>query len=149
MQHPPGTASIELRFRVRAAPVSVAEARRRVSALNDLPDRILRDVQLVVSELLTNALLHAGLDDDDLIDVALRREGEHVEVEVSHRIGLFGETGKPSRADAIGLRILDAICDHWHSHAGRAIATIPIQPWQHPGRAAGPNRVADRSRCSC
>ena len=135
MQDPSGTASTELRFRVRAAPVSVAEARHRVAALErDLPEHALRDIELVVTELVTNSLLHGGLNDDDLIDIALRRNDQHVVVEVDDRDGLYGEPGNhpaPTRPGGMGLLILDAICDHWHAHAGRAIATIPIQPWQH------------------
>jgi anti-sigma regulatory factor (Ser/Thr protein kinase) len=120
---------IEVRFRVRAAPVAVAEARRRVTALGDLPAHVLRDAELVVSELLTNSLLHAELGDDDVIDVALRRDDERLVIEVNDHDGLYAESGRhpePRRGGGMGLRFLDAICDHWHADTGRVIATIPI-----------------------
>jgi two-component sensor histidine kinase len=120
----------ELRFRVRAAPAAVAEARHRLATLGDLPDHVLRDAALVVSELLTNSILHAGLREEDVIDVALRRDDEHVVIEVDDRDGLHGESGKhpvARRAGGMGLQLLDVICDHWHAHAGRVIAAVPIR----------------------
>lgn len=119
-----------MRFHVRAAPAAAAEARHHVAAaLGGLPDDVLRDALLVVSELVTNSLLHAGLREEDLIDVALRCDHEHVVIEVDDRDGLYGESGKhptPGRSGGMGLRFLDAICDHWHAEAGRVIATVPI-----------------------
>jgi len=120
---------IEIRFRVRAAPAAVAEARRRVPALGDLPDRVRLDAEVVVSELVTNSVLHAGLSDDDVIDVALRRDDERVVIEVDDRDGLYGESGKhpaARRAGGMGLKLLDRICDHWHAEAGRVVASVPI-----------------------
>jgi two-component sensor histidine kinase len=120
----------ELRFRVRAAPAAVAEARHRLATLGDLPDHVLRDAALVVSELVTNSVLHAGLRDDEMIHVALRRDDEHIVIEVDDRDGLHGEPGKhpaARRAGGVGLHLLDTICDHWHAHAGRVIAAVPIR----------------------
>jgi two-component sensor histidine kinase len=120
---------IEVRFRIRAAPASVAEARHRVAVLGDLPEHVLRDAEVVVSELVTNSLLHAGLGDEDVIEVALRRDDAHLVIEVDDRDGLYGESGRhpePRRGGGMGLRFLDAICDHWHADTGRVIATIPI-----------------------
>jgi anti-sigma regulatory factor (Ser/Thr protein kinase) len=118
-----------VRFRVCAAPAAVAQARHCVTALGDLPDRALLDAQVVVSELVTNSILHAGLDADDVIDVALRRDDERILVEVDDRDGLYGEAGNhpaPVRTGGMGLKLLDAICDHWHAEAGRVVASVPI-----------------------
>jgi anti-sigma regulatory factor (Ser/Thr protein kinase) len=121
---------IEVRFRVPAVPGSAAEARRRVSSLGELPTRIAYDVKFVVSEFVSSAIMYAGLSDEDAVDVALRRDDDSIHVEVSHRVGLFGESGIPVRAGRMGPRVLDAICEQWQAHGGRAMATIPIQPWQ-------------------
>lgn len=99
-----------------------------MTELGDLPAQVLLDAKLVISELVTNSVLHAGLSRGDLIDVALRRDTDHLTVEIDDGDGLHGEAGnhpEPSRP-GMGMRILDAVCDHWHAHTGRATATLPL-----------------------
>lgn len=120
---------IEVRFRVPARPTAVAEARHRLEALGDLPQPALLYTAVVVSELVTNSILHAGLDEEDMIDVALRRDIDRVLIEVDDRDGLSGESGRHPRArqaGVMGLDLLDAICDHWYAHAGHVVASVPI-----------------------
>jgi anti-sigma regulatory factor (Ser/Thr protein kinase) len=119
----------EVRFQVRATPDAVSQARHSIRALGALPDHVLLDAQLVVSELVTNSLLHAGLSADDVIDVALRRDEQHVEIEVDDRDGLNGELGRhppARRTGGMGLKVLDALCNHWHAEAGRVIASLRV-----------------------
>ena len=119
----------EVRFTIPANPVAVAAARRRVAWLGDLPEQAVIDAELVVSELLTNSLLHAGLAQDDVIDVTIRREDACLVIEVDDGDGFVGRLGKHPQArrpGGMGLKLLDAICDYWHAEAGRVVASLRI-----------------------
>jgi serine/threonine-protein kinase RsbW len=75
---------------------------------------VLRDAQLLVSEVVTNSIRHSGSDDPIGLRVWLRRSG--VKVEIAD--GGFGfEAGKiGARADAEGgrgLMIVEAVADRW------------------------------------
>ncbi len=66
----PGEVDRAMRFEVELArdPDSAAEARRALGEVADhLSPRRLEDARLLVSELVTNAIRHAGLGDDDVI----------------------------------------------------------------------------------
>jgi anti-sigma regulatory factor (Ser/Thr protein kinase) len=119
----------EVRFTISARPAAVAEARHRVKALEGLPDERMAEAELVVSELVTNSVLHAGLSREDAIEVAVRREAPYVVIEVDDGDGLFARRGEypaGGRPGGMGLKMLDAICDHWHAEAGRVIAALRI-----------------------
>ena len=63
-----------MRYRIDLGydPDSPAAARRALGDLADhLPRRRLQDAQLLVSELVTNAIRHAGLDDGDTITLSV------------------------------------------------------------------------------
>ena len=50
-----------MRFTLLRDVTSVREARIRVKAISDLPEHVVADAELVVSELVTNSLRHADL----------------------------------------------------------------------------------------
>ena len=110
------------------------EARRAVEDLAlSLP--LLRDVQLIVSELVTNSVRHSGSGDDIRLRAWLRLNG--VKVEIADGGGGF-ETEHDRSADdegGRGLLILDALAKAWGVTAGS-----PTRVWfeiAHPpaGRA--------------
>jgi serine/threonine-protein kinase RsbW len=116
-----------LQFALPPDPEAVREARRRVKALDDVPDNVAATAELVVSELVTNSLLHAGLGPDDAIEVTLRRAEDRLEVQVDDGDGFYGTRGKAPlarRPGGMGLRLIDALCDYWHAEAGRVVASI-------------------------
>ena len=118
-----------MRFRVSATPAAVSESRRRIACLGDIPEAALLDSKIVVTELLTNSILHAGLRHGDMIDVAVRREDDRIVIEVDDRDGLSGERGRhpvARRPGGMGLKVLDAICDGWHADSGRVVASLRI-----------------------
>ena len=96
---------------------SPAEARRALGEVSDhLPPRRLEDARLLVSELVTNAIRHAGLVDGDMIklvvvtgDRALRFEvcdpGPGFEVSEPHP--------DPTRPSGWGLYLVRELSDRW------------------------------------
>ncbi len=75
-----------MRYRVDLAhdPDSPAAARRALGDLADhLPRRRLQDAELLVSELVTNAIRHAGLDDGDTITLSVEASDRALRIEVS------------------------------------------------------------------
>ena len=94
-----------MRYEVELArdPDSAAEARRALGEVSDqLPPRRLEDAQLLVSELVTNAIRHAGLAAADVITLVV-------------------EPSRPRAADR-GLRPRPGL------RAGRARRPIPTRP---------------------
>ena len=117
----------KLRFALTPEPAAAREARRRIKALDDLPDNVAATAELVVSELITNSVLHAGLRPDDAIEVTLLRAEDHLEIQVDDGDGFYGSRGglmTASRPGGMGLRLVDALCDHWHAEGGRVVASI-------------------------
>jgi histidine kinase-like protein len=67
-------------------PGAAAEARRALEGLGDLlPTEKLEDVRLLVSELVTNSVVHAGLSPDEAITVTLTVQGGLARGEVRDR----------------------------------------------------------------
>jgi anti-sigma regulatory factor (Ser/Thr protein kinase) len=73
------------------------------------------DAVLLVSELVTNAVLHAGLDERDWIELVVRLLPRAVRVEVADSGGGFGERADelppPERTDGRGLFLVRRLSD--------------------------------------
>jgi anti-sigma regulatory factor (Ser/Thr protein kinase) len=110
-------------FALTTDSLAVRDARRRVRALGDLPPRTIADAELVVSELVANSLLHAGLGPADRIDVTLRRDRARLVIVVDDH-GSFSR--RPAGPPGLGLRILDGLCEHWEIERGRVTATLRL-----------------------
>ena len=110
------------RFTLAPEALAVREARLRVRALDDLPAKARQDAELVVSELVANALLHARLGPNELIEVTLRRADQRLWIDVDDH-GRF--TGRP-RQPGLGVKVLDSLCEEWHAEAGRVSASFKI-----------------------
>ena len=105
-------------------PGAAAEARRALEGLGDLlPTEKLEDVWLLVSELVTNSVVHAGLSPDEAITVTVTVQGGLARGEVRDRGPGFEPphepTPKPDLAGGWGLYILDKVADRWGvAHTG-------------------------------
>jgi anti-sigma regulatory factor (Ser/Thr protein kinase) len=87
-------------------------------ALAELPEEspIIGDAMLVASELVTNAVRHSGCRPDDVLDIAVTRQDEHLLISVRDP-GASGRTAQLTEADAgfggLGLRIVELLADRW------------------------------------
>ena len=96
---------------------SAATARQAVGELSgDLPEEVLGDVRLLVSELVTNALRHAGLNETDRIELAVGVTDAAVRVEVTDHGRGFDPKAVPSDpevAEGWGLYLVATLSDRW------------------------------------
>jgi anti-sigma regulatory factor (Ser/Thr protein kinase) len=89
-----------LEFTLRATRTAPREARRALSQLR-LPLPLAFDAQLLVSELVSNSVRHAGLGRDDLIRVTADWSGDRLMVHVR-------DGGGPPRASPVSASIRPA-----------------------------------------
>jgi anti-sigma regulatory factor (Ser/Thr protein kinase) len=108
-----------VRFEVDLArdPDSAAEARRALGEVSDhLSPRRLEDAQLLVSELVTNAIRHAGLGDDDVIKLVVVAADRSLRIEVCDT-GRGFEVAEPdpdpARPSGWGLYLVRELADRW------------------------------------
>jgi serine/threonine-protein kinase RsbW len=96
---------------------SPSRARDAISGFKgQLDDRTYAELQLLVSELVTNAVRHASLAPDDSILLEVSWTGERLRVEVSEAgVGFTPGTPKPTPdgASGWGLYIAEHVADRW------------------------------------
>jgi len=94
------------------AAVRAAIARRMPAA----PDEFTTDVQLLASELVTNALIHGELRPDDRIYVKLSQRKDSIRVEVcdpGHGPGEPEPRGEPGLRGGFGLWLVEHVSSRW------------------------------------
>jgi anti-sigma regulatory factor (Ser/Thr protein kinase) len=93
-----------------------SRARKALGGLNGSLADLRQPVRLLVSELVTNAVLHAGTGSDRTVRVRLEARSDQVRVEVSDEGPGFdpgtGDRVDP-RAGGFGLTLLDELADRW------------------------------------
>lgn len=84
----------------------------------DLRGDAAADLELLITELVTNSVLHSGLSEDDRISVSIARSGAVVRLEVCDEGGRFARpSAAPRRAEGgRGLRLVAALSDDWGVH---------------------------------
>ena len=108
----------ELSATFPGGPYAAAAARRALGGLGQLVShRRLADIALLVSELVTNSVLHGGAGEDDRLELAALREGQRLRVEVTDWGPGFTRDARPScPADAVGgwgLVLVERLADRW------------------------------------
>jgi anti-sigma regulatory factor (Ser/Thr protein kinase) len=108
-------ASVDLEL--ESSPEAAATARLALDGLSgSMPARRMRDLRLLVSELVTNAVRHAGLRHDEHIRLIVDIHGHVVHVEV-HDPGRGFTPRRPSpdpaRASGWGLYLVEELADRW------------------------------------
>jgi anti-sigma regulatory factor (Ser/Thr protein kinase) len=112
-----GMDPFDLELRLAPAPRAAEAARRSVDSLRvGLDDGMVDDAVLLVSELVTNSVRHAGLGRNETIRVQVHRDPSSLRVEVTDP----GRGFRPAELRAAagseggwGLRLLDRIADRW------------------------------------
>jgi anti-sigma regulatory factor (Ser/Thr protein kinase) len=106
-----------LAFALARQPDAPARARDRAAAfLDDIPAAGLTDIELVLSELVTNAVRHG----EGQVVVEIQRHDDHVRVEVIDE----GEAAPQVRLEppgpdgGWGLRVVNAIARRWGAYEG-------------------------------
>ena len=110
--------AIDINLRLTPEPEAISEARHALDRLADLlPPEKLEDIRLVVSELVTNSVLHADLSPDEQIWLSVEVSTECVRGRVCDPGPGFQMPPKLGpRSDfsgGWGLPIVDRISDRW------------------------------------
>ncbi len=99
------------------APEAASEARHALDGLSgELPDGRMRDVRLLVSELVTNAVRHADLAAGDFIGLVIELAEQKLRVEVHDPGGGFvpsTPSPDPARPSGWGLYLVAELADRW------------------------------------
>ena len=100
---------------LNVAPTAPAEARRSLDPLNRvLPSDRVDDLRVMVSELITNSVVHSGAKGGEPIVLLVKVLPERVRVEVADRGRRFLDVSKRRRKHhGRGLRIVDHLADRW------------------------------------
>src|SRR3954451_12681084 len=102
-------------FTFRSRPEAVSAARRALDGLEDRLDAsVFYDASLCLSELVTNAVLHSGAQDDDELELRVALAGDTLRVTViDHGSGF--DPPPPSGGDESGwgLYIVDRLSHDW------------------------------------
>lgn len=138
------------------APASVALARRALSdelRAAGVFDSAVRDAVLVISELLSNAILHAYPLPGERLQVAWAVDGTEVEVAVSDGgSATIPHAGHPSASSVSGrgLSIVEHLCLTWGvrtDEVGLTVWAVLAAP-RHNGSAAYENRAGSFGQAS-
>lgn len=132
-----GRQRLELKLKFPAAPKSAAAARRSVAnGLGEFVDERHRgDLELVVSELVTNSIRHAGLDEESFIEVEVTATDNVVHLEVADPGPGFSPNDlapvSPDRIGGWGLYLVGRIANRWgvrSDDATRVWVEIDLHP---------------------
>ena len=118
----------DVRFRRSfvAEPQAPRAARRELEALDGaLTDEELWRLELLVTELVTNSILHAGLGGRGIVTVDVAVTDTRVRAEVRDR-GMGFEPDVPDEplAGHWGMRLLDQLSDYWQVDISRGTAVL-------------------------
>lgn len=110
---------------LHGGPEAVGAARHAIDELVD-QEHLPRadDLRLLVSELVTNSVLHGGAGPDDSLEVRIDRPGGRIRVEVCNDGGGWTEQVRSPSLDSNqtpggwGLMLVGAIADSWGVEAG-------------------------------
>lgn len=101
-----------MRLWVRASPLAARQARHALRQLT-LPRWAADDAELLVSELVTNIVLHAGLGAGAPIQILVAVSPARVEVDVRAGGRLWSIRQDPGAESGWGLYLLDRLASQW------------------------------------
>jgi anti-sigma regulatory factor (Ser/Thr protein kinase) len=114
--------SQDLDFELTGGPYAVTAARLALSDIDEHVDESTAfDIRLLVSELVTNSVRHAGAE-RELVRLSVLTKGSTVRVEVSDGGRGFAPTARTKAQDEVGgwgLHLVDRLADRWGVETGR------------------------------
>ena len=130
---------LRLDLRVKARAENVSAVRRAIEAL-DLAPALIEDAKLLVSELVTNSIRHAGLGPEDDIVIAVSWSGRVLRVIVWDRTidatlsPVAGAFRPPPGAESgWGLFLVDHIASRWGTSLDRRAGYwLELEPAPQP-----------------
>lgn len=136
-----------LHVEVPAQPTSVATVRQAVRDRDELPESALADLEVVVSELVTNSIRHAGLTNRDTVGMTVIYRERSVRVEVTDNGPGFdrdwAERITPNAGGGFGLSIVSTLSDDWGLDSGRGLVWAEMayeEVWASPSGGQTPLR---------
>src|SRR5919197_46776 len=110
------TSRLHFLFRWPATPLAVGAARRTVEVMPLMLDVArLDELRLLISEVVTNAILHGRVDSDDTVEMRTEITADSVRVEVEDRGRGFDPQPEPHPRDVggLGMVILNRMSRRW------------------------------------
>jgi serine/threonine-protein kinase RsbW len=108
---------VRLERELSVSPEAASEARHALDGFTTaLSELRMHDVQLLVSELVTNAVRHANLDEGDVISLVVEVADHALRVEVHDPGGGFvpsAPSPDPVRPSGWGLYLVAELADRW------------------------------------
>lgn len=107
----------ELSIELPAVPDSIPRARAALETLRGTIDEDrLEDLRLLVSEVVTNSVRHAGLGEDDAIDISVGARGDRIRVEITDPGPGFAADARPLtiyQESGWGLYLVSQLAERW------------------------------------
>jgi anti-sigma regulatory factor (Ser/Thr protein kinase) len=126
------------RFELRGGENAPRTARRALDSLDgQIPPALQDDVRLLVSELVANSVLHAGVGPDDSLTLVLSLSEERLRVEVhepDHGFRPLFPAARELSGSGNGLLIVERVADRWG--ITREASTCVWFEIDHPGGSA-------------
>jgi anti-sigma regulatory factor (Ser/Thr protein kinase) len=107
---------VQMDLQLSGGPMAPRLAREAVSSLRDqVPPGLLDDVRLVITELVTNSVLHGSVGPTDQVHVRIRVEGSTVTLEVDDpgRGAPAKASPREDQTGGWGLFLVDRLADRW------------------------------------
>lgn len=102
-----------------------------LGATADLPKAVQNDLVLLVSELVSNSVVHVESKPNDMIGLLLAQEQDVLHVEVSDRSARIAHR-RPAGAGGYGLNLVDKLASRWGAELrnGRNVTwfDVPVPP---------------------
>ena len=105
-----------LNLRFAGSPRAPARARRALDSLNGALDDVRSEVDLLVSELITNSVLHSGASHGATIELVATAATDTVRIEVYDEGPGFDPIAEARRQHDVGgygLKLVDMIANRW------------------------------------
>jgi anti-sigma regulatory factor (Ser/Thr protein kinase) len=124
----------ELKLKFPGGPDAPTRARHALLAVNGALADLRETIRLLVTELVSNSVLHAGADDNSTIELKVHASAEVVRVEVQDRgPGFEPVPAEPDRqyGGGFGLFLVNKLADRWGVESDR-----PTRVWFELDRQA-------------